>query len=265
MRSIHSRIPQIAKSRRTTLISGPTGSGKEVVAARLHAAAFPEGAPYVPVHCGALPDSLIESELFGHTRGAFTGATQAREGLIRSADGGTLFLDEIDSLPLSMQSKLLRFLESGEYRMVGSDRTEKSSVWVLAATNADLERRVVENRFREDLLFRLDVMRLDLPALRMRGEDVDLLARYFLDRLQDATGTSLQFSDAALVAMRRHSWPGNVRELKHKVERAALLGQGALIEPEDLGLGQPVAKPADDRVLATGDLWSMVEREGMTL
>ena len=265
MRTVCDRIPQIAKARRTTLIAGPTGSGKEVVAARLHQTAFPGGAPYVPVHCGALPEALIESELFGHTRGAFTGATQARAGLIHTADGGTLFLDEVDSLSLPMQTKLLRFLESGEYRVVGSDRVEHASVWVLAATNSDLARRVTESRFRQDLLFRLDVMRIDLPELRVRGNDIEMLARYFLDHVREGTGEPLCFSEDAIEAMREYSWPGNVRELKHKVERAALLSQANVIRAADLGLaGRSPAVP-DDRVSPMGELWRLVEDEGMTL
>src|SRR5262249_54816299 len=150
------------KARRTTLICGPTGSGKEVVARALHNQSAND-TPYVAVHCGALPEQLLEAELFGHTRGAFTGATQARPGLIRSAAGGTLFLDEIDSLTGGAQIKLLRFLETGEFRAVGSDRVEHADAWVLAATNRDLAESVRRREFRADLMYRLDVMRIDLP------------------------------------------------------------------------------------------------------
>jgi DNA-binding NtrC family response regulator len=270
LRSVTDRIPRIAGARRTTLITGPTGSGKEVVAAQLHDTAFPTGAPHVPVHCGALPEHLVESELFGHTRGAFTGATAAREGLVRAADGGTLFLDEVDSLSLPMQAKLLRFLESGEYRAVGSDRRERASVWVLAATNTDLGRRVSERQFREDLYFRLDVMRLELPALCSRGGDIELLARYFLDRASDRADELEHapcFSEAALAAMRSYPWPGNVRELKHKVERAALLRRGSTIDVVDLGLPSDSREPSSRSSVADpgSDLWSLIASDGLTL
>lgn len=263
MRKLLRRIPVAARARRTTLISGPTGSGKEVVAAMLHSAAGREDAPYVAVHCGALPENLVESELFGHTRGAFTGATQARPGLVRSASGGTLFLDEIDSLSPAVQAKLLRFLETGEYRAVGSDRTELARVWVLAATNCDLAERVNDGRFRADLLYRLDVMRLDLPPLRMREGDVELLARVFLQRV---TAGRKRLSPAAIAALYEHDWPGNVRELKHRVERAALLAEGGTLEPTDLELDKPTAMPVASRPRSTHDeLWGLIADEGLSL
>jgi DNA-binding NtrC family response regulator len=262
MRALSSRIGAVARARRTTLISGPTGSGKEVVASALHAAAQPSHAPYVVVHCGALPEQLVEAELFGHTRGAFTGATQARPGLIRSAQGGTLFLDEIDSLSLALQAKLLRFLETGELRAVGSDSTEHADVWVLAATNCDLRERIAHRDFREDLYYRLEVMHLRIPPLRLRGGDVELLARFFLAGI---AGSAQDFSAAALEALQRHDWPGNVRELKHRVERAALLTANAWIEPIDLeldGLPAPGSGQTDDELRG---LWRLIERDGLSL
>lgn len=264
MRTVTTRISRIAEARRTTLICGPTGSGKEVVAERLHRAAHDASAPFVPVHCGALPEHLVESELFGHTRGAFTGATQARDGLIPSAAGGTLFLDEIDSLSLAMQAKLLRFLEDGEYRSVGCDQNRRASVWVLAATNCDLRERVASRTFREDLYFRLDVLRLDLPALRHRGGDIELLADYFLDQV--ARGDKV-FSASAIDALRAHEWPGNVRELKHRVERAALLGQDdSVIHASDLGLADARRERAHALTPPPGfELWHLIERDGLTL
>jgi len=259
MLDLASRIDAVARVRRTTLISGPTGSGKELVASALHGAAQRRSAPYVVVHCGALPEQLVEAELFGHTRGAFTGAVGMRSGLVRSADGGTLFLDEIDSLSLGLQAKLLRFLESGEYRAVGSDVVEHARVWVLAATNCDLRERVARRDFREDLYFRLDVLHLRIPPLRLRDGDIELLARFFLERC----AAERMFSPRALEALRRHDWPGNVRELKHRVERAALFARSELIEPTDLDLDPPAAAPEPSDGLR--DLWQLIERDGLSL
>jgi DNA-binding NtrC family response regulator len=259
MLELASRISIVARARRTTLISGPTGSGKEVVAARLHVAAFEREAPYVIVHCGALPEQLVEAELFGHTRGAFTGATHARPGLIRTAQRGTLFLDEVDSLSLSVQAKLLRFLETGEYRAVGSDRVEQADVWVLAATNCDLQERVKRGEFREDLYYRLEVIHLRLPALAMRGGDVELLARLFLARYD----AKLELTSQAIAALCRHDWPGNVRELKHRIERAAVLAQRGVIDVGDLELPQaPEPPPPTDPLQG---LWQLIERDGLSL
>jgi DNA-binding NtrC family response regulator len=281
MDRLRMQLELIALARRTTLISGPTGSGKEVVAVALHRAARHSGrAPYVPVHCGALPEQLAEAELFGHTRGAFTSAVQARAGLIRSAAGGTLFLDEVDSLAPTVQAKLLRFLETGEYRAVGSDKTECADIWIIAATNSDLQARVRSGAFREDLFYRLDVLRLDVPALRLRGGDIELLANHFL---LGADGCARRFTARAVQALYAHDWPGNVRELKHRVERATLLTRSAEIDAEDLGLG--AAQPRRDPRPASGpdglapaandgevpvarsvqDLWKMIERDGFSL
>jgi DNA-binding NtrC family response regulator len=259
------RVAGIARVRRTTLICGPTGSGKEVVARSLHARSCDPDRPFVAVHCAALPENLVEAELFGHARGAFTGAERARDGLIRSAGNGTLFLDEVDSLSLPAQAKLLRYLEVGEYRAVGSDRVEHSDAWVVAATNQDLGARVSAGAFREDLMFRLQVVRLDLPPLRERGEeDILVLAEHFLAEL--ACGK--RFSETARAALRRHAWPGNVRELKHRVESAALLDEEELIEPAALGLTGP--RPAERPSAQTGDgleerLWQLVRDRGLTL
>ena len=259
------RVATLARARRTTLITGPTGSGKEIIARMLHDKGQAPGAPYVVVHCGALPDHLAEAELFGHTRGAFTGALGARSGLVRTASGGTLFLDEVDSLTPTVQAKLLRFLEHGEFRAVGSDRSERAENWVIAATNHDLSDGVRRGDFRADLLYRLEVMRIDVPPLHVRGADIELLAHHFL---RDVSGTDRTFSPAALMAIRRYNWPGNVRELKHCVERAALLGERTTIEPDDLGLDDS-ASVAPAPVSAPGDLgqqlWSLIEREGLSL
>lgn len=262
MRALLERIPLVARARRTTLISGPTGSGKELVAAQLHGAAHGESAPYVPVHCGALPEPLVEAELFGHTRGAFTGASGSRQGLIRSAAGGTLFLDEVDSLSAAVQTKLLRFLESGEFRSVGSDHCERGNVWVIAATNRDLRERVARGEFREDLLYRLDVMHLRVPPLRLRGPDIELLARHFLTQ---SAPRPLDFTPRALSSLLAHAWPGNVRELKHRVERASWLTRSDWIDVEDLELesSPPRADESDGGIAL--ELWNLVQRDGLSL
>ena len=273
MRQLVERLPAIANARRTTLICGPTGSGKEVVARALHEHASRD-APYVAVHCGALPDQLLEAELFGHTKGAFTGATHSRPGLIRSASGGTLFLDEIDSLTGSAQIKLLRFLETGEYRAIGSDRVERADAWVLAATNRDLAESVRRREFRADLMYRLDVMRIDLPPLRLRECDAELLAVHFLSR---TLGPDHSFTDDALTAIREYEWPGNVRELKNRVERAALLCEEAELTAEALGfstsslppppppLGQSLSPTSDESASLARELWKLIENDGHTL
>ena len=270
IRDLVQRLPAVARTRRTTLISGATGTGKEVVARALHAHGTSPSAPYVAVHCGALPENLVEAELFGHTRGAFTGATQARPGLVRSAHGGTLFLDEVDSLSASAQAKLLRFLESGEYRPVGSDRTEGANAWVIAATNRDLRESVRRGDFREDLLYRLDVMRLELPPLRLRGEDVELLACHFLAGIPGG----FRLTTDALLALRNYPWPGNVRELKHRIERAALLSSSGTIDAAALGLedthvpeSPEVASPSTGLSLdsLSCELWKLIERDKLTL
>ena len=217
--ALKDRLPVIAQAQRTTLIGGPTGSGKDVVARSLHRQSARSERPYVAVHCAALPDNLVEAEMFGHSRGAFTGATQSRPGLIRSALDGTLFLDEVDSLPASAQAKLLRLLETGEYRAVGADRVERSDAWVIAATNRDLADCVRQGSFRADLMYRLAVVKLDVPSLRERSTDILRLADHFLDQVSGATK---YFDDGARRALLSYAWPGNVRELKHRVEAAAL-------------------------------------------
>jgi two-component system NtrC family response regulator len=263
---LKSRLPAVARAQRTTLISGPTGAGKDVVARVLHAQSERRTRPFVAVHCAALPDALVEAEMFGHARGAFTGATHARPGLIRSAASGTIFLDEIDSLPPGAQAKLLRFLETGEYRSVGSDHTEHSDAWVLAATNQNLEDRVARGLFRADLMYRLAVVNLQVPSLADRGDDIVLLAQHFLAQV---TGGTKQFDDAALAVLRRYAWPGNVRELRHRVETAALFDENDVIGREALDLqvaDEPLRAPSPvENVGLEGDLWSLIAHDGMTL
>ena len=230
-----SRLPLLGRCNANVLIQGETGTGKELVAQAIHYLSGRDGHPWVPVNCGAIPHDLIEAELFGHTRGAYTSAHFAREGLIAAAESGTLFLDEIDSLALPLQSKLLRFLQEKEYRPVGSTAVRRANVRVVAASNTDLARNVFEGRFRQDLYYRLNVLNLKLPPLRDRRVDIAPLARHFLAHFAREFGRNLaDLSPAALDWLCRQDWPGNVRELAHTVERAVLLAQGRRIEISDL-------------------------------
>ena len=219
------------------LISGPNGAGKEVVAKLLHLHSRRAQAPFVAVNCAAIPGELIESELFGHLKGAFTGAVENKRGKFEIADGGTLFLDEIANMPLGQQARLLRVIEAGEFERVGSSKTRRADVRLISATNANLPEEVKAGRFREDLLFRLNTVEVHLPPLRERREDIPLLANYFLR--QHATRYQKRvvgFEDAAVRALLACPWPGNVRELDHVVERAVLLAQGDTVLASDLSL-----------------------------
>lgn len=231
MRALADRIAQVAPTDARVLIQGESGSGKELVARSLHDASPRASRAFVAVNCAAVPGELIESELFGHVRGAFTGATTAREGVFESADRGTLFLDEIGDMPLPMQAKLLRVLESGEVTRVGSTRASRVDVRVLAATHRDLAQAARDGVFREDLFHRLNVVPLTVPPLRERREDIPILAEHFLAR--DVARNSLgerRFDADALQLLGRHDWPGNVRELRNLVERLAILSPGVRID-----------------------------------
>jgi len=230
-------IPLIAQYDTTVLISGETGTGKEICAHAIHRLSARANQPFIPVNCGAIPIELIENELFGHERGAFTGAASSQIGLIREADGGTLFLDEIDSLPLMAQVKLLRFLQEKEFRPLGSSKTKRADVRVITATNLDIEKAVNTGKVRQDLYYRLNIIPLKLPPLRERREDILPLAEHFLTRCaakfhKRVTGFDLEARQKLLL----HDWPGNVRELEHAVERAAALTSRAVIQGADLAL-----------------------------
>lgn len=238
----------------TVLISGETGTGKEVLANALQQASPRADMPFITINCAALPESLAESELFGHRKGAFTGATTHQTGKLQAADWGTLFLDEIDSMPLPLQAKLLRFLETGECQPVGATETEKVNVRIIAASNADLEQKIDNGEFRKDLFYRLNVVPLEIPPLRERKEDIVLLSRHFLETSGTTHGLeTASFSKAALAAMQHYEWPGNVRELRNVCERLSILLPGRVIEPENLpreitaskaGKPNPITLPA---------------------
>jgi two-component system response regulator HydG len=228
---------RVASTRSTVLVTGETGTGKELVAALVHAASPRAGAPFVKVNCAALPETLLESELFGHERGAFTGADRQRVGRFEQADGGTLFLDEVGDMSLTTQAKLLRVLQDGEFVRLGATEALHSDVRIVAATNHDLELAVRAGAFREDLFFRLNVIRVHLPALRERGDDAVALAVHFLAEFGAGLARpGATFAPEALSLVRAHPWPGNVRELRNVVERAVLLSDGETVDADDLGL-----------------------------
>ncbi len=237
MQSLFKSIRQVAPSRATVLLLGESGTGKERVAQALHHASPRKDAPFVKLHCAALAETLLESELFGHERGAFTGAATRREGRFKMAHGGTLFLDEISEVSPATQVKLLRVLQEREFERVGGNETLKVDVRIVAATNRDLAGMVRDGRFREDLYYRLNVVNLSLPPLRARRADIPLLADHFLRRYSAEAGRELiGFTHEALAALQEHNWPGNVRELENTVERAVVLCAGERIDREDLAL-----------------------------
>lgn len=247
-------IRMVGPTRASVVIQGESGTGKEVVAESLHRESGLSG-KLVSINCAAIPEALLESELFGYERGAFTGAVGAKRGLFEAADRGTLFLDEIGEMPVGLQAKFLRVLENGTYLRVGGVEPRKAEVRVIAATNADLAKRVQAGGFREDLWFRLNVIQLALPPLRDRGEDVIELALHCLRRAGAKYGRAeLRFSPAALAAMRAHSWPGNVRELVNAVERAVVLTTADEIDAGDLRLPSGEARTREGRAALTGEL-----------
>jgi transcriptional regulator with GAF, ATPase, and Fis domain len=269
MRRLAHLIRMVGPRRATVLITGETGVGKEVAARALHLAGPRARGPWVALNCTALPENLLESELFGHVRGAFTGAVQSRAGRFEQAHGGTLFLDEIGDLPLELQAKLLRVIQEREFERLGSSETVRVDVRVVAATNCDLEARIAEGRFREDLFYRLNVVPLHLPPLRERPGDIPLLARHFVDRICRAEAIpAKELAAAALVRLAAHSWPGNVRELENSIEMAvALSGDRRLLDAADFPLrGRPApaelaaATPLPDGGLNYAETLASIER-----
>ncbi len=228
-------IKKAASTSATVLISGESGTGKELVARAIHYSSKRASAPFVPVNCGAIPEELMESELFGHLKGAFTGASETRAGFFQTADGGTIFLDEISETSLAMQVKLLRVLQDKQVCMVGSNRTRKVNVRILASTNKDIPALVRKGFFREDLFYRIHVIAIELPPLRDRGNDILLLTNYFMKKFADELGRSTpRFSDRALKTLRNYHWPGNVRELENLIQRLVVMTDEECIDVPDL-------------------------------
>ena len=255
-------VNQVAPMKSTVLLSGESGVGKELVAEAIHYQSPRRPKPLVKVNCGALPEGLIESELFGHEKGAFTGATQQRKGRFELADGGTLFLDEISETPLATQVKLLRVLQQGEFERVGGAQTLRVDVRLIAATNLDLEAAVAAGRFRKDLFYRLNVIHLTIPPLRERVEDIPLLALHFLDKFcMENDRSAMGFSPEAMRTLEGYAWPGNVRELQNVVERAVALTTGNIVAFEDLPDEIRRHHPEDDKiVLPVGVTMEEIER-----
>jgi two-component system, NtrC family, response regulator AtoC len=245
MVDIYKKVAKVARIDAPVLIVGESGAGKELVARAIHSNSQRASLPFIVINCGALPETLLESELYGHERGSFTGATGQRKGLLESASGGTLFLDEISETSLSFQVKLLRVIQEREIRRIGSNETIEVDIRLVAATNRDLREMVRTNRFREDLFHRLNVFTIALPALRERVEDIPLLASYFLKIFTEKHGKAVRLAADALEAMKRYSWPGNVRELRNMLERAITFNDTGVIEADELEFGDEDGAAAD--------------------
>jgi DNA-binding NtrC family response regulator len=244
--ALTAQIPAIARYDVCVLILGETGTGKEVFARAIHYSSARASKPFVPVNCGAIPVDLLENEFFGHESGAYTSATSCRRGLLKEADGGTLFLDEVDCLPALAQVKLLRFIQDGQFRPLGSERFCTADVRIIAASNADLSLAVESGRFRRDLYYRLNVVILRLPPLRQREDDIVLLAKHFLVKYQEKFGAkSRELSPEALRQLIFHPWPGNVRELENVIQRTIVLAGEPVIRICDIGQQEVEGKPED--------------------
>lgn len=258
MRDVFARVERVAATDLPVLVLGETGTGKELIAREIHQRSHRAHGPFVAINCGAIPENLLESELFGHVRGAFTGAVTTTIGKFHAASSGTLFLDEIGELPLQLQVKLLRVLEDGVVYRVGSPKGEKVDVRLVAATNKDLRREVKDGQFREDLYFRIAVVTIDLPPLRKRGEDIELLAMYFLKKFSSESGSPARsFTPEALEAIKGYSWPGNIRELENRIRRAVLFADGPHVRIENLD----IPKEVEEEVLPLSVAREQFERE----
>ena len=244
MREVYRRIEKVAGTDISVLVCGETGTGKELVAREIHRRSTREKGPFVPVNCGAIPEALLESELFGHVKGAFTGAIATRVGRFQAAHGGTLFLDEIGEMPPALQVKILRAIQERAVVRVGDTRPEPVDIRIVAATNKVLEDEIKKGAFREDLYYRLDVVSIPLPPLRDRGDDVVVIARWFLQKYGKEFASRVRgFTPSALVALRKYAWPGNIRELENRVKKAVVLADRALVTAEDLDLRPEILEP----------------------
>jgi DNA-binding NtrC family response regulator len=260
MEKLYSAIDRLVDSNVPVLINGESGTGKELVAQAVHASSQYSAGPIVELNCGALPRELIQSELFGHEKGAFTGANQRVIGCVEAANGGTLFLDEIGDLPLEMQANLLRVLQEGTVQRIGSHDKVYVDVRIIAATHVDLEQAVKEKHFREDLYYRLNVVPLEVPTLRSRGFDIELLAQHYLTLFRGDTKVRITgFSICALAAIHAYQWPGNVRELINRVRRAIIMSEYTVISAADLGLAE--AETTQPELVNLEDIRTRVERE----
>ncbi|MFQ6093015.1 MAG: sigma-54 interaction domain-containing protein, partial [bacterium] len=249
MQAVFGLVSKVLDSDTSVLVEGESGTGKELIAKTIHYNGKRKGRPFVPVNCSAIPETLLESELFGHKKGSFTGAVQDKKGLFEVADSGTLFLDEIGDITLPMQAKLLRVLQEREIRRIGETSSRNVDVRIIAATNKNLVEEIKAGRFREDLYYRLNVINILMPPLRERRKDIPLLAHHFLKKHAKLAGKRIKgFSSAALDHLVGYNWPGNVRELENTIERAVVLAQGELVEADDLFS----AKPPPTDVLETG-------------
>jgi DNA-binding NtrC family response regulator len=268
MQRVMKMVAQVAPSRANVLIRGESGTGKELIAAAIHHNSARKDGPFVRLNCAALAETLLESELFGHEKGSFTGATGRREGRFKQADHGTLFLDEVSEIPLGVQVKLLRFLQERQFERVGGNETLEVDVRVVAATNRDLRELVAQGKFREDLYYRLNVVQIDVPPLVERRSDIPVLAHHFLRKYAHENGRRIRgYSDEALRTLMSYPWPGNVRELENAVERAVVLSQGDTIEASDLpggGAHEAAMSAAASGIFTPGTTLAEIERIAIT-
>jgi two-component system, NtrC family, response regulator AtoC len=246
IQAVFSMALKVARFDSTVLITGESGTGKELVAQGIHRESDRRSGPMIPVNCASIPESLMESELFGHVKGAFTGADKDKKGLFEVAEEGTLFLDEIGDIPVSLQPKLLRVLQESEVRPIGGGKSKAVNVRVVAATSKDLETEMASGQFREDLFYRLNVVPIKLPPLRHRPEDIPLLCQFFISRFNETLGSGIKnISSAAMAALMRYDWPGNIRELENAIERAIVLADGTTLELENFVFGKAGASNPD--------------------
>jgi two-component system nitrogen regulation response regulator GlnG len=266
MQQVFKMVGRVSHSDAPVMITGESGSGKELVARAIHHYSQRSGKDFVAINCAAIPDQLLESELFGHEKGSFTGAITQRVGRFEQSNGGTLFLDEIGDMPLAVQGKILRVLQEGEFSRVGGNETLKTDVRIIAATNKNLEHEVGEKKFREDLFYRLNVVRVQLPPLRQRVEDVRLLAEYFLQKVAiQKRLPRLRLSEEAVAVLENYPWPGNVRELENTIQRASVLATADLLLPKDIPLGTAVGNPGEPAALANAPSVPMTTESAIEL